>query len=84
MIKTTPVSEARFRNETAFEASIERLLRASASNGVRTGALTLLIELTALAHGVRVVGLSARTSDLEELENLKLVYRSGSSRVDLI
>lgn len=84
MIKTTPIWEAAFRNEGTYEASMDRLLRASAANGAKSGALALLIEITALAHGVRVVSLSARTADLEELESLKFIYRSAPGRVDLV
>lgn len=85
MIDTTPVNEVGFRNEGTFEESLARLHRAAASNGVSPSAVRTLLALTSMGHGLNdVVGMSAPTADLKELESLKLIYRAAPGRVDLV
>lgn len=84
MIKTTAVSDVRLSGGETVEDSLDRLLRATDSARVRHAALCLLVTLTGIGHQRKVASVSARTADLEELEDGKFIYRSAPGRVDLI
>lgn len=78
MIEMMDVTEVGFLNEATHEKSLERILRASSSNGVSRSAISTLAVLTALAHGgTSVTGASVPVANLDELSSLKLISRRG-------
>lgn len=88
MQSTVTVLYVGFLNGGSYGESMQRLMRAAASNGVSDRSLRELIALTSMAHGTGqegdIVCMTVPLHVVEELESLKLVHRPGGDRIDLV
>lgn len=83
---TAAIVAARFADpEEGTAATVDRLVLAAAHHRVTHEALKTLVSLTALACGSnRVVSMTVRTADLDELEFRKLIHQATHDTVVLL